>query len=53
VSRAHVDCQVALHITTDTPLTVTLPGCGRTVHAAPSSSSPLPPIGIPPLPPLP
>ncbi len=53
VTRAHVDCKVALHITTDTPLTITLHGCGRTVHAAPNSSSPLPPIGIPPLPPLP
>ena len=53
VSRAHVDCKVTLNITTDSPLAVTLPGCGRTVHGAPNSSSPLPPIGIPPLPPLP
>jgi hypothetical protein len=33
VLRAHVDCKVLLHITTDGPLTVTLPGCGRVVHA--------------------
>jgi predicted esterase len=33
VSRAHVDCNVALQITTDGPLTVTLPGCNRTVSA--------------------
>ena len=33
VQRAHVDCQVTVHITTDGPLTVTLPGCGRTIHA--------------------
>jgi len=33
VARAHVDCNVALHITSDGPLTVTLPGCGRTVSA--------------------
>ena len=33
VQRAHVDCQVQVNITTDGPLTVTLPGCGRTIHA--------------------
>jgi len=32
VSRAHVDCNVHLNITTDGPLTVTLPGCDRTVQ---------------------
>jgi hypothetical protein len=29
VTRAHVTCSVALHVTTDGPLTVTLPGCHR------------------------
>jgi dienelactone hydrolase len=33
VAAAHVDCKVALHITSDGPITVTLPGCGRTVTA--------------------
>jgi predicted esterase len=33
VSRAHVDCNVKLNITTDGPITVTLPGCSRTVQA--------------------
>ena len=33
VGRAHVDCNVVLNITTDGPLTVTLPGCNRAVHA--------------------
>jgi hypothetical protein len=33
VRRAHVDCHVKLSITTDGPLTATLPGCGRTVKA--------------------
>lgn len=33
VGRAHVDCNVVLNITTDGPLTVTLPGCNRVVHA--------------------
>jgi hypothetical protein len=28
-----VNCNVALNITTDGPLTVTLPGCNRTVTA--------------------
>ncbi|HWF53339.1 MAG TPA: hypothetical protein VG223_01865 [Solirubrobacteraceae bacterium] len=33
VTRADVDCNVQLKITTDGPLTVTLPGCNRIVHA--------------------
>ena len=33
VTRADVDCNVALHITSDGPLTVTLVGCNRTVKA--------------------
>jgi hypothetical protein len=33
VGRAHVDCNVVLNITTDGPLTVTLPGCNRVVQA--------------------
>jgi hypothetical protein len=33
VSRARVDCNVALSITTDGPIQVTLPGCNRTVAA--------------------
>jgi hypothetical protein len=33
VSRARVDCSVKLNVTTDGPITVTLPGCGRTVQA--------------------
>ncbi len=32
-TRAQVDCNVTLHITSDGPITVSLPGCGRTVHA--------------------
>jgi hypothetical protein len=39
VRRAHVHCNVALHITSDGPLTMILPGCGRVVHATGSSSS--------------
>ena len=31
VARAHLDCNVALNVTTDGPVTVTLDGCGRTV----------------------
>jgi len=31
VSRAHVDCDVQLDVTTDGPLTVTLAGCDRSV----------------------
>jgi hypothetical protein len=33
VTRAHVDCHATLNITTDGPITVTLPGCNRTIHA--------------------
>jgi hypothetical protein len=33
VSRAHVDCAVTLHILSDGPLTVRLPGCHRVVRA--------------------
>jgi hypothetical protein len=33
VKRAHVDCRVALHIQSDGPLTVRLPGCHRTVQS--------------------
>ena len=32
VARAGVDCNVALHVTTDGPITITLPGCNRVVH---------------------
>jgi pimeloyl-ACP methyl ester carboxylesterase len=34
VARAHVDCHVVLNVTTDGPLTITLPGCNRVVHAS-------------------
>jgi hypothetical protein len=46
VARAHVDCNVALNITTDGPTTVNLPSCGRSVSAgggspaAPSAAQP-------------
>jgi len=33
VTRAHVNCDVALKITTDGPITITLPGCDRVIHA--------------------
>jgi hypothetical protein len=33
VKRAGVDCSVKLNITTDGPIDIALPGCGRTVHA--------------------
>jgi hypothetical protein len=33
VARAHVDCNAALNVTSDGPLTVTLPGCHRVVTA--------------------
>jgi len=33
VARAHVNCHVTLNVTTDGPLTITLPGCNRVVHA--------------------
>jgi hypothetical protein len=32
VRRAHVNCQATVSITSNGPLAVTLPGCGRTVH---------------------
>ena len=32
VTRAHLDCNVHLNVTTDGPLTVTLAPCGRTLH---------------------
>ncbi|MGN6868008.1 MAG: glucodextranase DOMON-like domain-containing protein [Solirubrobacteraceae bacterium] len=32
-SRAHVDCNAKLNVTTDGPITVTLAGCNRTVQA--------------------
>jgi hypothetical protein len=32
--RADVDCNAILHITTDGPLTVTLAGCNRVIHAS-------------------
>jgi hypothetical protein len=38
VRRASVDCQVTLHVTTDGPIDITLPGCNRTVHADGSGS---------------
>ncbi len=47
VRRAGVDCKVTLNITTDSPVTISLPGCNRMVHAAPNSSSPLPPLPLP------
>lgn len=34
VHRAGADCNVALHITTDGPLAVTLAGCNRVIHAS-------------------
>jgi hypothetical protein len=55
VLRAHVDCKVVLHITTDGPLTVTLPGCGRVVHATGTPGGVSlpgglqPPNGLPPI----
>jgi hypothetical protein len=33
VARADVDCNVALNISTDGPITITLPGCNRVVKA--------------------
>jgi hypothetical protein len=32
VSRAHVDCNVKLNITSDGPIAISLPGCGRVVN---------------------
>jgi hypothetical protein len=49
VARAHVDCHVTLNVTTDSALTIALPGCGRVVHAAANSSSSPLPIGLPPI----
>jgi pimeloyl-ACP methyl ester carboxylesterase len=43
VGRASVDCNVAVNITSDGPIDVTLPGCGRTVHG--DAGGPLP--GLP------
>ncbi len=34
VTRAHVDCHVTLHVQSDGPLTITLPGCRRTIRAS-------------------
>jgi hypothetical protein len=42
VKRASVDCSVTLHITSDGPIDVALPGCNRTVHAGASAGSGLP-----------
>jgi predicted esterase len=53
VARAHVDCHVQLNVTTDGPIAITLPGCGRTVHATGTGSGPGLPVPLPPLPPLP
>ncbi|MEA2436742.1 MAG: hypothetical protein QOF65_1298 [Thermoleophilaceae bacterium] len=44
VKRAGVDCSVKLNITSDGPIDIALPGCGRTVHGD-ASGSPLP--GLP------
>jgi hypothetical protein len=33
VNRAGVDCSVKLNITTDGPIDIALPGCGRSMHA--------------------
>lgn len=44
VARASVDCKVTLHIASDGPIDIALPGCNRTVHAE-ASASPLP--GLP------
>ena len=42
VTRAGVDCSVKLNITSDGPIDVALPGCGRTVHAAGGGGSGMP-----------
>jgi predicted esterase len=42
VKRAGVDCSVTLNITSDGPIDVALPGCGRTVHADASGGLPVP-----------
>jgi predicted esterase len=33
VKRAHTDCSVTVHVTSDGPISVTLPGCNRTITA--------------------
>ncbi len=33
VTRAHVDCHVTVHVHSDGPITVALPGCNRTIRA--------------------
>jgi dienelactone hydrolase len=33
VRRAHVDCGVKVNVTSNGPIAIALPGCGRTVHA--------------------
>jgi hypothetical protein len=42
VGRASVDCNVAVNITSDGPIDVTLPGCNRTVHGDSGGPLPLP-----------
>jgi hypothetical protein len=32
-SRAHVDCNATLNVTSDGPITITLAGCNRSVQA--------------------
>jgi hypothetical protein len=39
VSRARVDCAVKLNVTSDGPLTVHLPACGKTVTLGPSAGA--------------
>jgi predicted esterase len=39
VKRAGVSCSVKLNITSDGPIDIALPGCGRTVHGDASASS--------------
>jgi hypothetical protein len=57
VSRAGVNCNAKLNVTTDGPIAITLVGCRRVVHATGASSGPpgvtslppgvLPPVAIP------
>jgi hypothetical protein len=47
VRRAHVDCHVTVNITSDGPITVSLPGCRRMVQSAGTTSLPLPSTGTP------
>jgi predicted esterase len=42
VTRARVDCHVLLNIHSDGPITITLPGCNRTVQSPGTSPPPLP-----------